>query len=176
MLSAGESTGLVYCWWAWIDASGLVLDRSPHWNIAGSVLSQLVYINFTGNASVPLFRRSALEDVGGYDEGLRAADAGGCEDWDVVLRVANRYSVAVEPRILLGYRRRPGSMSSACDRMWRSQQQVMRGLRQLRPDLKPALFRASENQFAMYLAGSATGPAGSARPAPGGCGPGCGCP
>jgi glycosyltransferase involved in cell wall biosynthesis len=153
MLSAGDETGLVYSWWVWIDEQGKVLDRSPRWMIQGNALEKLIFINFTGSASVPLYRRHCLEEIGGYNETLAAAHAGGCEDWEVALRVAAKYRVAVVPEILLGYRRRPGSMSSACDTMWRSEQLVMEGLRKLRPDLKPALFRASENQFSMYLAG-----------------------
>jgi glycosyltransferase involved in cell wall biosynthesis len=153
MLGAGEETGLVYSWWVWIDGKGTVLDRSPRWTIQGNALEELIFINFTGNASVPLYRRRCLEDIGGYNEALAAEHAGGCEDWEVALRVAAKYRVAMVPEILLGYRRRPGSMSSACETMWRSQQLVMEGVRGLRPDLAPALFRASENQFSMYLAG-----------------------
>jgi glycosyltransferase involved in cell wall biosynthesis len=153
LLTAGDDCGFVYSWWAWIDAAGAVLDRSPRWTIQGSVLEVLILINFTGNASVPLFRRQALLDAGGYNSALAAAKAGGCEDWEVVLRVAASHRVAVVEDILLGYRRRPGSMSQACDTMWRSHQMVMQGIRQLRPGLKPALFRGSENQFRMYLAG-----------------------
>ena len=153
MIAAGDNTGMVYSWWAWIDAQGNVLDRSPHWTISGPALEKLIFINFTGNASVPLYRRSCLAETGGYDEILAAANAGGCEDWDVALRVAARYDVDFVPEILLGYRRRPNSMSRACDTMWRSQQRVMEGIRKLRPDLHPALFQASANQFCMYLAG-----------------------
>ncbi len=153
MLNAGKQTGLVYSWWVWIDAEGKVLDRSPRWTIQGNVLEKLIFINFTGSASVPLYRRRCLEEIGGYNETLAPAHAGGCEDWEAALRVAEKYRVAVVPEILLGYRRRTGSMSSACDTMWRSQQLVMEGVRKLRPNLVPALFRASENQFSMYLAG-----------------------
>jgi glycosyltransferase involved in cell wall biosynthesis len=153
MLNAGDDTGLVYSWWASIDENGKVLDRSPRWMIEGNVLETLIIINFTGNASVPLFRKHCLEEAGGYNEKLAASNAGGCEDWEAVLRVAAHYRLAVVPDILVGYRRQPGSMSTAGDTMWRSQQMVMQGMRELRPDLNPALYRGSENQFRMYLAG-----------------------
>ena len=153
MQSAGETTGMVYAWWVWIDVQGTVLDRSPRWTIRGNALQDLIAVNFTGNASVPLYRRRCLQEIGGYNEALAAANAGGCEDWEVALRVAAKYRVAVVPEILLGYRRRPGSMSTACDTMRRSQQLVLQGIRNLRPDLDPALFRASERQFSLYLAG-----------------------
>jgi glycosyltransferase involved in cell wall biosynthesis len=153
LLAAGEDTGFVYSWWAWIDEAGMVLDRSPRWTIAGNKLEELILINFTGNASVPLFRKRCLLEAGGYNSELAAANAGGCEDWEVVLRVAARHRIGVVEDVLLGYRRRPGSMSQAYDAMWRSQQMVMRGIRELRPELTPALFKGSENQFLMYLAG-----------------------
>ena len=71
----------------------------------------------------------------------------------MALRIATRYHVAVVQEVLLGYRRRPGSMSSACDTMWRSPRLVMKGIRNPRPELKARLFWNSANQFAMYLAG-----------------------
>ena len=127
MLSAGDDCGFVYTWWAWIDEAGIVLDRSPRWKIEGHKLEVLILINFTGNASVPLFRKHCLVEAGGYNEKLAAAKSGGCEDWEVVLRVAAKYRIAVVQDVMLGYRRRPGSMSSAYDTMWRSQQMVMAG-------------------------------------------------
>jgi glycosyltransferase involved in cell wall biosynthesis len=153
ILEAGDGTGFVYSWWAWIDRDGALLDRSPRWMVEGKAFEVLLQINFTGNASVPLFRRRCLEEADGYNEGLAAADAGGCEDWELVLRVAERYDVAVVPEILLGYRRRRGSMSTACDRMWRSQQLVVKSMRELRPDLNSRVLRRAAYQFAMYLAG-----------------------
>ena len=153
MLEAGEKTGLVYCWWVWIDCDGAVLDRSPRWRVEGNSLESLLQINFTGNASVPLFRKNCVIEAGGYNEGLAAAAAGGCEDWELALRIATRHAIAVVPEILVGYRRRPGSMSTACQTMWRSQELVLSRIHQLRPDVSPSVFRASANQFAMYLAG-----------------------
>jgi glycosyltransferase involved in cell wall biosynthesis len=153
MLGSGNETGFVYSWWVWIDASGTVLDRSPRWMFEGHTFETLLQINFTGNASVPLFRRHCVEASGGYNEQLAATGAGGCEDWELVLRVAERYKAAVVPEILLGYRRRTGSMSTACDTMWRSQQRVVQAMRELRPDLNARVLRRAAHQFALYLAG-----------------------
>jgi Glycosyl transferase family 2 len=153
ILESGERTGLVYSWWVWIDRDGALLDRSPRWMMEGSAFELLLQMNFTGNASVPLFRRCCIEEAGGYNESLAAADAGGCEDWELALRVAERYDVAVVPEILLGYRRHRGSMSTTCDRMWRSQQLVVEKMRELRPDLSSRVLCRAAHQFAMYLAG-----------------------
>lgn len=153
MLRGGEKVGFVYCAWVWIDTEGRVLDRAPRWNVDGNALEPLIFINFTGNASVPLFRKHCLVEIGGYNESLAREKAGGCEDWEVVLRIAARYRIAVVGEVLLGYRRSPGSMSSACETMLRSQQKVMARLREEMPELPDAIFQASDRQFAMYLAG-----------------------
>src|SRR5690606_15764611 len=93
MESGDEAMGVVYCWWISIDHEGRVFGGSSPWNLEGDVYEQLLYVNFVGNASVPLFRRSALEQVGGYDESLRARGGQGCEDWELMLRVAEKYNV-----------------------------------------------------------------------------------
>ena len=151
--ASGPDTGMAYCWWAWIDASGVLLDRSPSWRVEGHVLARLVEVNFTGSASIPLFRRSCLDEVGGYDSTLRDKHSQGCEDWDLALRVAARRAVAVVPAMLVGYRRRGDSMSAGCDTMWRSQVEVLSALAAREPSLPPSLFRRSSGQFALHLAG-----------------------
>jgi glycosyltransferase involved in cell wall biosynthesis len=153
MMEAGDSTGLVYCWWVWIDAHGAVLDCSPRWRIEGDAAETLLQVNYTGNASVPLYRRRDLEQVGGFDVTLRDRDAQGCEDWDAALKVAERSRVAVVPSVLVGYRRRRESMSTRTDRMWRSHALVVNGARQRRPELKTSSIRRSHDQFALHLAG-----------------------
>ncbi len=151
MREAGNSTGCVYAWWVWIDQSNAVLDCSPAWNIEGSIFQDLLQINFMGNASVPLFNRQRVIDAGGYNEQLAACNAGGCEDWDLALRVAERALVAVVPEVLVGYRRHAGSMSTACNTMRRSHQQMMREMKHLRPATPNRILRRSDQQFALYL-------------------------
>lgn len=150
----GPRTGVVYAWWVWIDADGRAIDSSPRWQVEGRVLQRLLDVNFTGCASVPLFRRSALGEVGTYDVSLRARDSQGCEDWDLVLRVSERYDVAVAPAVLVGYRRHGGSMSTATERMWRSQVAVTDAVAARQSIPRDAL-RRSRGQFALHLAGVA---------------------
>ena len=72
MIEAGDGTGLVYCWWVSIDDDGVLLDWSPPWRFEGARRRHhCVQVNYTGNASVPLYRRRYLEEVGGYDVTLR---------------------------------------------------------------------------------------------------------
>jgi GT2 family glycosyltransferase len=152
---AGPDAVMAYCWWAWIDVHGHVLDRSPRWRVEGAVLERLVEVNFTGSASVPLFRRDALDAVGGYDVTLRDRDCQGCEDWDLALRMASRGTLAVAPATLVAYRRRTDSMSAACATMWRSRVAIMDALVARTPTIDPRVLRHSQGQFALYLAGVA---------------------
>lgn len=155
LAECGEDTAMIYTGWVWIDPHGMIVDRSPHWTFEGWVFDQLLEINFTGNASVPLFRRQALEQIGGYNPALADASAGGCEDWEVALRIARHHRVSFVPEALVGYRRRPGSMSTACRTMLHSKILVMAGLEHTGPSLAPAVLRRSERQFFLYLAGLA---------------------
>ena len=155
LLEANDGTGMVYCWWVTIDDAGVLLDSSPAWRIEGQDADTLVQVNYTGNASVPLYRRRVLEEVGGYDVTLRDRDAEGSEDWDLALKVAERSRVVVTPERLVAYRKRRRSMSRRSDRMWRSHRLVMEAARARRPDLSGAVVRRSQDQFALYLAGVA---------------------
>ena len=153
MQECGPETGLVYCWSAWIDENGSVLDRPSGWRIEGRALEQLVDVNFTGNSSVPLYRRSFFQENGGYNVQLRLQGCQGCEDWDLALRVAERFAASVVPAVLVGYRRRTDSMSSECETMWRSWTQIMADLATRQPEL-PAITRLrTQKPFGLHLAG-----------------------
>ena len=114
----------------------------------------MLQVNYTGNGSVPLYRRRCLEQVGGYDEMLRGG-AEGCDDWDIALKVTERWTVAVEPAALVAYRKHPNSVSGRPDRMSQSYALVMAGVRRRRPGIAAGLMRRSQHQFALYLAGAA---------------------
>ncbi len=153
MAACGPDTALVYCWWVSIDANGRVLDRSPSWRVEGHVLHQLLEVNFTGNSSVPLFRRAVVLELGGYDASLHASGRQGCEDWDLAIRTAERFDVAVAPQVLVAYRRRTDGMSASCERMWQSHLQVTADLAARHPHLPSGTLARSRGQFALYLAG-----------------------
>jgi hypothetical protein len=153
MQECGPDTGMVYAWWAWIDLDNNVMDRSPRWHVEGRVLERLVEVNFTGNASVPMYRRSCLLEVGGYSTGMRERGSHGCEDWDLAIRVAERYAVGVVQAVLVGYRRRNDSMSTECDTMWRSQQEIIAAIAARQPSVSRKIVRQSNGQFALYLSG-----------------------
>jgi glycosyltransferase involved in cell wall biosynthesis len=67
------------------------------------------------------FRRNCIDDVGLFDETLRAS-----EDRDLWLRIAQRYEVGLVPTVLAQYRLAPGSMSTDSERMLKAQLQFIK--------------------------------------------------
>ncbi|MGH7806334.1 MAG: glycosyltransferase family 2 protein, partial [Candidatus Binatia bacterium] len=104
LAAAPASVSFVYCWWRNVDSAGRMLYDGPRWRVEGRAFERLVEVNFVGNASIPLIRRAALDEVGGYSERLRRENGQGCEDWDLYLRLAERSELRVVPEILVSYR------------------------------------------------------------------------
>ncbi len=152
MEAGGPAMGMVYSWWVRIDETGQIRGSSFPCRAEGSVALRLLYANFIGNASVPLYRRDAVLEAGGYDASLHARGAQGCEDWDLSLRVAARHTTGVAPGHLVGYRRGMITMSSDVSTMARSYAEVVAGFRRDWPSAPPDVFRWSEANFATYLA------------------------
>jgi glycosyltransferase involved in cell wall biosynthesis len=67
------------------------------------------------------FRRRCLDDVGLFDETMRAT-----EDRDLWLRIALRYEVAFVPKVIAYYRASPNSMSADTQRMLKAQLHFIR--------------------------------------------------
>ncbi len=157
-LRAAPAAGLAYSGWVVIDPAGRPLDRSPRWTVSGRALSQLTQVNFAGCASVPVFRHDALRAAPGplgYDPRLRDLAAQGCEDWDLLLRVAEGHEVVADPALLVAYRRHAQSMSASCAAMWRSGCRVLDELAARQPGLPARVLREGRGQFALHLAGVA---------------------
>ena len=85
---------MAYCWSTDIDANDHIVEhRLAVERVEGDVYAALVLHNFIGNGSVPLIRRGLLQAVGGWDTALHHANAQGCEDWLLYLRLAERAPV-----------------------------------------------------------------------------------
>lgn len=134
----GEEWGFAYCWSKSFNERGeaCLLSSShlgsrplAHWPIRGKVFHALIYKNIVGNASVPLFRTSAVREVGGYRTRAEQGGVQGCEDWDFTLRVAAKYLVDEVPDCLVGYRKSGSTMSSNVLGMAKSYEFIMSELR-----------------------------------------------
>ncbi|BAY31960.1 family 2 glycosyl transferase [Nostoc carneum NIES-2107] len=153
-LNSDSSVGLVYTWSVLIDEYDAIID---HFNInissiEGEVYKKLLYINFLGNASVPLIRRVCFEKVGGYHTQLKQHSAQGCEDLDIYLRIAEHYQFRVVREFLIGYRQVIGSMSKSYISMEKSYDLVMKSCQQRHPEIPNYIFYWSASYFRYYLA------------------------
>jgi cellulose synthase/poly-beta-1,6-N-acetylglucosamine synthase-like glycosyltransferase len=157
MEECGDETGMVYCWSDLIDRMGRRVGESRAYRAEGYVARALIVRNILANASVPLFRAKALSDVGGYLTRDQQRGAQGCEDWDLALRVAERYEVHVVPEALVAYREVPLGLSFRTDAMRCSYEIMCDRLRARNPGLPGSLLRWSAGRFHQYLASRAYG-------------------
>lgn len=132
---SGPSIGLVYAWFDNINDDDEIIPGGSRARYEGHVLSDLCTIDFVGNGSNPLMRTSAVREVGGYDPGLRAQSAEGCEDWKLAIQLAERHQFAVVPKILVGYRHSRGNMSDRVSTMVRSARLVAAEVTMRHPEL-----------------------------------------
>jgi glycosyltransferase involved in cell wall biosynthesis len=153
----GEEWGFAYCWSTSINERGEVFTPLTHWPIRGNVFHALIYRNIIGNASVPLFRTSAVREVGGYLTRAEQNGCQGCEDWDFILRVAAKYLVDDVPDYLVGYRQISSTMSSNVLGMAKSYEFIMSELRRNYPEIPKKLLRWSAGGFYNYLLPTAYG-------------------
>jgi Glycosyltransferases involved in cell wall biogenesis len=149
---AGPKAGLAYCWSRNIDRAGRVISWAHPCRIEGRVLAALLLGNLAGNASVPLFRASALAAVGGYMRRDEQDGAQGCEDWDLNIRVAENFELRCVPEYLVSYRQSSSGMSLNARAMLRSYEATIRRTVQRNPRLSPRLLTWSRSRFYTYLA------------------------
>jgi hypothetical protein len=151
MEQSGYETGLVYCWYTFIDdQNGLVTSYSH--SVEGGLRRALILRNVVGNGSVPLFRASALERVGLYLTRTEQGGAQGCEDWDLYLRIAENLVIRVVPEYLLAYRQTSSNMSANAETMAASFAVVMSRARERNCDLPTSIFRWSAGNYYSHLA------------------------
>ncbi len=99
-LEAHPESALVYSWVDRIDAEGAFLHPGPRPRVQGDVRAALLCDNILVTASNPLLRRSCLPDT------TAPLDPSVCpaEDWDLWLRLAERYPVVCLQEVHVLYR------------------------------------------------------------------------
>lgn len=125
--------GLVYGGFARIDAGGKEFGiHRPV--LRGKVLTELLWQKdaFTGSASNPMMRMAAVRAIGGFDDSLSTS-----EDWELYLRLAERYDVDYVSEVVVRIRRHAGArlgdrIGAAC----RAEELV---LRRYGPTMSPRL-------------------------------------
>jgi glycosyltransferase involved in cell wall biosynthesis len=151
MNDKGPRTGLVYSWTVRIDANSKLLGLCSTSSFEGPVFGSLLTGNFISSASVPLIRRSCLERVGGYSTDFYSAQAQGCEDYDLHLRISENYYFGVVKKILTGYRWHSKSMSKNHLTMYKSYNLTMKRLEMRHPNIPNSFIKLSLALEMFYL-------------------------
>ncbi len=120
VLDLDQEAALVYTWMALIDEQGALTGRYYKRREEGDVWKLMLTSNLVGCGSVPLIRRTCLDQVGYFDENLKSF----AEDWDLWLRMARQCSFRVVAEALVYYRQRGDSASKDWVAMERSFQIV----------------------------------------------------
>ncbi len=132
VVRARPQVGLVYTDYVYVDRDGRVLSREhfPCPRTRRKTLLRLIRRCFV-NGSSTLIHRRVFDDVGLYDETERYIF-----DWDMDLRIAQKYELGHVPEPLVRYRLHPGQNSSRQDQVERESRRVMsRSLRRFGPFL-----------------------------------------
>ncbi|MBD2196496.1 MULTISPECIES: glycosyltransferase [Calothrix] len=98
---------VAYSWTDYIDEKDNFLVSGRHFIANGDVYEQLLLNNFLENGSNPLICKEAIALIGGFDESLSAA-----QDWDMWLRLANKFNFVCVPAVQILYRVSANSLSS----------------------------------------------------------------
>lgn len=151
MEQGGEEMGFAYCWSEKIDGEGRLITGSFPFQNEGWVRLALVLRNFVGSGSNPLFRAKALQVTGLYLTREQQGGVQGCEDWDLSLRLSERYKVGLVRKSLVGYRQLAGCMSLNAAAMSRSYEIIMARARKRMTDVPTKVFRWSAGNFYSYL-------------------------
>lgn len=103
---------VAYSWTDWIDQSGQFLRAGGHITVNGNAYEKLLIRDFIESGSNTLIRKQALDEVGGFDPSVTPP-----EDWDMWLRLAEKYEFITveEPQVL--YRISPNSASFDVEKM-----------------------------------------------------------
>ncbi len=104
-----------------IGADGSVVADWPRRLPADDPYMALLRENFIAVPAAVLYRRSALEEVGVFDQQLAS-----CADFDLYLRTAANYPIRVHDRVVAEYRRHGANMSRRPERMLREVMLVLR--------------------------------------------------
>jgi glycosyltransferase involved in cell wall biosynthesis len=106
-LIQNPNAGVAYSWTNWINESGKIIYGGGCHQFSGNVYTHLFLGDFIEGGSNVLIRRSALDEIGGFNETIQYS-----EDWEMWLRLATKYEFIVVPKPQILYRVLSQSMSS----------------------------------------------------------------
>jgi glycosyltransferase involved in cell wall biosynthesis len=114
-VSRNPETAMVYGGHRRIRSDGNSIGSDRFETVGEDAYASLLTGNRIGMHAAVLYRRDALLALGGFDESLRK-----CEDYDIYLRLAQRYPIEAHPDIIAEYRWHGANMSADPEQMLRA--------------------------------------------------------
>jgi glycosyltransferase involved in cell wall biosynthesis len=146
VMESSNTIGLVYGWTKHIDANGIPTGYNFVQSKSGHVFYSMLEQELIGSGSVPLLRRSALEEVGLYPEFNQL------EDFDLYLRIAEKWEFGVVEDFVTQYRQIPESNSRNFKLMEANYENIMQRIANNHPELSSDLIRRHRSQVYYWLA------------------------
>jgi glycosyltransferase involved in cell wall biosynthesis len=97
-----------------MDASGRLMPTPDQPRLAGDAYKELLRHNYIWMPAMAMFRRSALVEIGGFNQREHAA-----ADYDLYLRMARRWPAHDHAAVVAYYRQHGANMSTNASRMLR---------------------------------------------------------
>lgn len=108
----------------YIKADGSLLTEYPPEPIHDEPYYALLVRNYIGMHATVLYRRAIFDQVGAYNTALKS-----CEDYDLYLRIAQRFPVYRHDHMVAEYRQHNANMSGNAGQMLQTALAVLRGQR-----------------------------------------------
>ena len=145
-LAEQPQAAIAYSWTDYIDEQGNPLFPGGRKHHSGDVYGAIFQHNFIESGSNLMVRRTALEQVGVFDPELASV-----HDWELWLRLAERYEFVLVPQAQILYRVMPGSISSNLSRQERNLRSVVEAALARSPQRLAPFHRASLTNLYQYL-------------------------
>jgi glycosyltransferase involved in cell wall biosynthesis len=145
-LENNSKAKVAYSWTNYIDDDDKFLLTGTHLTANGDVYEQLLITNFLESGSNPLICKEAILKLGGFDESLSAA-----QDWDMWLRLAEKYHFICVPQPQILYRIRANSLSSNLHRQEKACLEVLKKAYKIRPNIDKDAVNKSLAKLYNYL-------------------------
>ncbi len=112
VLKSNPLASTVYCWVDTFDEKSKNPRATSRTSVSGDIYINLLKNCFIVSGSNILVRKEALESIGLWDENLEAS-----QDYDLYLRLAEKYEFVNVPQVLVWYRMSCQSMSTDFKRL-----------------------------------------------------------
>lgn len=145
-LQANPKARVAYSWTDYIDMNDNFVVAGTHTVRNGDVYIDLLINNFLENGSNPLIYKEALVKLKGFDESLKAG-----QDWEMWLRLADKYEFVAVPKVQILYRINENSISANLDRQEKACLGVINNAYKARESISNGVLNASFAQLYKYL-------------------------